>query len=276
MELFVSDLDGTLLNSKAQLSDYSRKTINRLIDKGLNFTIATARAVNSASKILSGVNFKLPVILMNGVLIYNTVTAEYERAYTIKKELVKLICEEKNKCSVNGFMYTINGNELTANYDSISTPQMKRSYDEGVKIYNKKYKQLPELYKTDDDVIYFAFTNTKEKLEPLYNKLKDTDGLELTFYFDIYTENLWYLEIFSSDASKKNAVLYICNKYKFDKITCFGDNTNDLPMFEISNCKYAVENANEIVKEKCDSIIESNDDDGVAKLLIKMEGNLNG
>lgn len=276
MELFVSDLDGTLLNSKAQLSEYSLEVINRLIDKGLNFTIATARAVNSASKILSGVNFKLPIILMNGVLIYNTESSKYEKVYTIEKELLKIICSEKDKYDVNGFMYTINRNELTANYDSISTPQMERSYNEGVTVYNKKYRQIKNLFEVEDDVIYFAFTNTKEKLEPLYNSLKKVEGLEITFYFDIYTDDLWYLEIFSSDASKRNAVMYIRDKYNFNQISCFGDNTNDLPMFEISDHKYAVQNANEIVKQKCDKIIDSNDNDGVAKLLITIEGNLNG
>ena len=70
MELFISDLDGTLLNGNAEVTEFTRDTLNRLMAKGLNFTAATARTLASAGKILSGLDLKLPVILMNGVLIY--------------------------------------------------------------------------------------------------------------------------------------------------------------------------------------------------------------
>ena len=41
--LYVSDLDGTLLRSNEQLSEYTAQTINRLVDNGLIFSYATAR-----------------------------------------------------------------------------------------------------------------------------------------------------------------------------------------------------------------------------------------
>lgn len=71
MELFISDLDGTLLNGNAEVTEFTRDTLNRLMAKGLNFTAATARTLASAGKILLGLDLKLPVILMNGVLIYD-------------------------------------------------------------------------------------------------------------------------------------------------------------------------------------------------------------
>ena len=43
MELFISDLDGTLLNGNAEVTEFTRDTLNRLMVKGLNFTAATAR-----------------------------------------------------------------------------------------------------------------------------------------------------------------------------------------------------------------------------------------
>ena len=42
MELFISDLDGTLLNGNAEVTEFTRDTLNRLMAKGLNFTAATA------------------------------------------------------------------------------------------------------------------------------------------------------------------------------------------------------------------------------------------
>ena len=43
MELFVTDLDGTLLNSNKEVSIKSTEILNKLIDNGVNFTVATAR-----------------------------------------------------------------------------------------------------------------------------------------------------------------------------------------------------------------------------------------
>ena len=76
--LYVSDLDGTLLDGDGQLPEDSVKRINRLIDKGLNFTIATARNYDSAYPLLKGLNLKHPVILFNGVYLQNFIQ---ERTY---------------------------------------------------------------------------------------------------------------------------------------------------------------------------------------------------
>ena len=72
MELFVTDLDGTLINSKREVPKKSVEILNKLIDKGVNFTVATARTPATAVEILQDLNLKLPVALMNGVLIYDT------------------------------------------------------------------------------------------------------------------------------------------------------------------------------------------------------------
>ena len=63
------DMDGTLLPENGCLPASDIDRLNRLIDQGLNFTIATARNYDSVRPILAGLNFKLPVILFNGVYL---------------------------------------------------------------------------------------------------------------------------------------------------------------------------------------------------------------
>ena len=74
--LYVSDLDGTLLDGDGQLPNNSVQRINKLIDNGLNFTIATARNYDSAYPLLKGLNIKHPVILFNGVYLTELHTGE--------------------------------------------------------------------------------------------------------------------------------------------------------------------------------------------------------
>lgn len=67
--LYVSDLDGTLLNSRDEISPHSLRIINGLIEKGMKFTYATARSLASASKVTRGLSLHIPVIIYNGAFI---------------------------------------------------------------------------------------------------------------------------------------------------------------------------------------------------------------
>ena len=49
-----------------------------------------------------------------------------------------------------------------------------------------------------------------------------------------------------------------------ERIICFGDNLNDIPMFEAADHSIAVENAVAAVKEAADEIIGKNTDNAVA------------
>ena len=67
--LYISDLDGTLLNKEGCISDYTIETINKLIDKGMNFTYATARSLVSATPVTKKLKLNLPLIIYNGTFI---------------------------------------------------------------------------------------------------------------------------------------------------------------------------------------------------------------
>ena len=74
--LYVSDLDGTLLNREPRLSAYTAETLNLLIEEGLPFTYATARSVHSARIVAAGLQTRLPVITYNGVFLQDAQTGK--------------------------------------------------------------------------------------------------------------------------------------------------------------------------------------------------------
>jgi HAD superfamily hydrolase (TIGR01484 family) len=69
--LYISDLDGTLLQPDATLSEETVRIINDLIKQGMYFTAATARTAASAAHILKRLNINVPCVLMNGVCVYD-------------------------------------------------------------------------------------------------------------------------------------------------------------------------------------------------------------
>lgn len=68
-------------------------------------------------------------------------------------------------------------------------------------------------------------------------------------------------------ASKANAIKQLKEQLGCDKMVVFGDGKNDIDMFELADEAYAVANAVEELKKIATGVIESNNDDGVAKWL---------
>ena len=61
--LYVSDLDGTLLNSNQTLSPFTIQTINQLVSDGMLFSYATARSYQTAKKVTQGLQAPFPLIV---------------------------------------------------------------------------------------------------------------------------------------------------------------------------------------------------------------------
>ncbi len=271
--LYISDLDGTLLKSNRELSNYSKDTLNTLIDKGVHFSVATARSSATALRILEDLNIKVPVILMNGVVIYDIADGRYLKLETIPQETVTAIIEIFKNHDISGFMYTISNEEQITYYENLCTQPLKDFHDERVTKYGKVFEKAESFIDKvmDRDVIYFSFMDVYERLYLMYSELKKYQEIEAVMYKDVYNENIWFLEIHSKNASKHNAVKYLRDKLKYKKIIGFGDNLNDMPLLKACDEFYAVSNSVEELKIKADGIIEDNNSDGVAKFIYKRE-----
>ena len=74
--LYISDLDGTLLGSNQMTSAYTNQVINRMTERGILFSYATARSIHTARIVTEGLNAKIPLILYNGVFIMDNQSGE--------------------------------------------------------------------------------------------------------------------------------------------------------------------------------------------------------
>ena len=270
--LYVSDLDGTLMNDQKMISDYTKVKINELTNKGVNFTIATARTAASTLKILKGTDIKMPIILMNGALIYDIKNEKYIKAEIIKKASVNNVLQVLRICNTTGFMYSISEEGFMTYYENLDNEYRKEFYEERVNKYYKTFKQASfEEIASLNDIIYFTLIDVYDNLKLIYDRLKDDNSIDVTFYKDIYEQDLWYLEIYSRNASKYNAIRYLREKYSFEKIIGFGDNLNDIPLFKACDETYAVSNAFLQLKELASGIISENNSDSVVKHIINLE-----
>lgn len=261
--LYISDLDGTLLNRESQISAKTKNTLNTLIEQGILFTYATARSLHSAYPLTKDINIQLPVIIYNGCSIIDSNTNELLYNCHFSNEQVKELQQVLTKN--HPFVYSyIEGKETVLYHQEY--------INEGMQFYLDKRKGDNRFYPTLEEdiyqgnIFYFTCIGTKQELEETYNQLKDIDQYHVLFHQEIYREEYW-LEIMPKQASKAKAILKLKELLKVDKIISFGDGINDKEMFLISDECYAVENAVGSLKQLATGIIDNNQENGVAKWL---------
>jgi Cof subfamily protein (haloacid dehalogenase superfamily) len=267
--LYVSDLDGTLLDPSPKITSRTAETLNSLIAKGMEFTFATARSIYSAVPITSALDINVPCILMNGVSIYDIVNERYIKNEFIAPEDSAEILRIFGKYGIHCFMYRIDNGILTCYYSELTTKVMQSFAEVRKHEYKKPFVQCRLADYADEYTVYFTTTGPYEELLPVKLEAEKIAGVNIAFYLDVYN-GAWYLEIFSHKASKANALRFLRENYGFDKVGAFGDNLNDLPMFEQADTKIAVGNARDEVKAAADIVIGTNDKDGVAEYLVNL------
>lgn len=266
--LYISDLDGTLLQPDVTLSKYTIDTLNELMAQGMQFTVATARSIASAKQILQDLNLTLPIVLMNGVCIYDLKKQEYLNVERLSRSSIDALMEVIVTNQLKGFVYTVKDGTLATYYEDLNTKALHDFYQERVDLYRKRFTQIGKF--TDlsgEPIIYFSLVDRKEKLEPIFHQIEAIPDLNCTFYRDNYAPDFWFLETFSRTASKYHATKHLRASFGAEQIVCFGDNRNDLPMFEAADIRIAVGNAVEELKEKADHVIGNHTDNGVANWL---------
>ncbi len=268
--LYVSDLDGTLMHKDLKISDFSVKTINALVGKGVAFTYATARSISSAGTITKELKLKLPVITRNGAVLADNNTGKIiEKALFTEKE-VEMLKDMLPELPKTGFVSCYFGDDMKKVFaGSLHTAELQGYLD--------YYKDDPSVVSVSDlsemfmgNPGYVTIIGDKDEIEPLYIRTREYNGWECLFQKDIYRDEYW-LEIAPRNSTKAKSILKLKEEYGFDKLVVFGDSVNDIPMFKIADEAYAVSNAVDELKALATGIIGNNEDDAVAVYLSKAE-----
>ena len=261
--LFISDLDGTLLTPDATLPCGALDAIRELHSLGVNLTYSTARTIRSAKFILEGVPFTAPIGLMNGVLLRDMNEGKYVSGSLLDKETALWIT------SLGGepFVYTLTSDEeLFTAYRNLKNGYMEDFLRERVDKYSKPFRKLDDFRTLTDEgqrIIYFCYLDTEENLAPIRDAITQSVNSEgsprakCALYPDNYRDGLYYLEVFSPSASKGGVTRKLRELTGAKTVVSFGDNGNDLAMFEESDYAFAVERAADHVKAYANGVVPS-------------------
>lgn len=268
--LYITDLDGTLLTPEGVISPRSLEMLNGLIASGTLIACATARSASTALPITAKLQLELPLILMNGAAVYDTRKKRYISESDISGEISREVLKTLQALRCPAFVYTIRDGRLVCFSPPFMNHGMKAFREYREKVYGKRFEDIPSYEALlEVPVIYFTFVGEREKLLPVYERMREVKGLHALFYEDVYGDD-WFLEVSRADVSKGLAASWLKREISADKLVVFGDNLNDLPLFEAADFSFATENAKPALKARANRIIGPNTTDAVAETLYRI------
>lgn len=270
--LYITDLDGTMLNSRGELSVFSKESIKKLVENGVLFSVATARTAATVTDMFKGTNLQTPIALMNGVCIYDTKLKKNVISHSIDKKAAQKVLSVYAEHSKHPMLYFDKGELLEIIYTEIDNiHQYEYITDRNTRKLKKFVKAKNYNLENDDTLLYIVSFDKPSELNEIYNKICNIDSVVSCFYADNYTD-CHFLETMNSSISKGTAATEIKRLTGADKIVAFGDNLNDIPLFEVADEAYAVSNAHDDLKRIATGIIGSNDSDAVVNFISKHSG----
>ena len=258
--LFVSDLDGTLLDSNGNITAETAEAVGRLIARGVKFTFATARSYHTAMQVIGKLPLEYPIILHNGVFIRDCKSGEYIKKNLLPKpEYVRAVFEEYG---LSPFVYSANGDKQIYTYLPNRIPLESAAF-QATRVNDPRDNPIADESRLwDGDVFYVLCISNAPRAQLIYDRL--CGDYNCLYGEDYYSSDKW-LEIYSKEASKANAVLQLRAMLGCETTVVFGDGIKDIAMFESADEAYAVSGAVDALKERATSVIGSNDCDAVVR-----------
>lgn len=259
----VTDLDGTLLGKDHKVSEYTKKIVNEVIEKGIKFYIATGRNYSQAKGVMDQLEVKIPMITSNGARI-NDENGKLIYENPIDKEIIEKIL------NINYEKY---GENIICNTYIGEDWIVPKGVVEKIKKDVKKYSwDLPleedlEKLKNEKILKFFYFGKYEELLELEKEILEKTNGNVAS----VFVSNRC-LEIFNITSNKANAAKFLLKRenIKLEETVAFGDGENDFELITEVGQGFAMGNAIDRLKSKLPEnfpVVENNSEDGEAKKL---------
>jgi len=256
-KLIASDMDGTLLDSEGRLSERTKSAILRSVDAGIIFVAATGRPLRNTEIVNELFDVDMPFIVFNGAAAYMGKSKELLFESYLDFDLAKEAFDIGQRLDFSQIIWT--GPRLWANRASKETLHYQE-LSSGIDM-----PLISDLSQLGDDKYHVSkvlWIAEPEKVTKLRLEMIEFFGEKL----NCFSSMSFFLEFVSPKASKGLALAEVGRRFGIadSEMIAFGDAYNDVPMLEYAGYCVAMENAPDDIKQMCDHVTSSNDNDGVA------------
>lgn len=263
IKLIVVDLDGTLLNSKNEMTTPVETTLKKVIEQGVQVVIATGKTRFSANEIVERLGLKTPGIYLQGLTIYQADgTISYQKTLdpTIARQVITF-AEDR------GFdVVAYSGARLLAR--SVF-PKLKELSD---KYHEPEPEGIGPLQNIVDEMPVNKLIAVKQgeprRIKALRWQLEMQLGGSARLMQAMIDD---MVEILPPKASKGVALQVLLKQLGVpaEETLAIGDGENDIEMIQLAGIGVAIGNADEKLKAVADHVVSTNDEDGVADAIEK-------
>ncbi len=263
-KLAAFDLDGTLLNERSEITVDTQEAIRKLSAKGVHITIATGRVFQSASYFAQLLNVNIPIISCDGALVKESKTGKEHYHRKIPIRLAKDIAKFGEEYEVYLRYYIGDIMYVDRNWEHASRIS-KRLRIQAVQIPSL----LSLLEELNEEPTLISITEPDDRFHRYYDDLYRAFYNKLTLNRFTAANGICGLGIIHPESSKGKALSVLAEHLGVQKeeIVAFGDDLNDIGLFEEAGFKVAMGNAEQKVKDLADCVCGSNLENGVAKAI---------
>ncbi len=223
--LFTAELDDMLSPISEQLSPFSRVEINRMLSEGLKFTLVTMRTPASLMDIISDVELKLPVVVMNGAALYDFRNNSYVKAYIISGDTCEKVRNIISYAGMNVFTNALCDDSLVIYYDRLENEAEKAIFTSLKKSPYRNYiNRQPQ---PEDRVIYLMTVDQSGRIAALYDRLVHSEAgqlLKIITYPSQDYPGYSYIKIYNRNAGKQHMTEILCREYGIEKCSTVAAN----------------------------------------------------
>jgi hypothetical protein len=259
IKCIILDIDNTLTNSARDITDYTKRTIKEVVEKGIYVVLCSGRP-NHHTIAKSKLSNASPIVISdNGAIIYDYALEKTYYSVSIPKEMIYKLNDICLK------------NDINCVYDTVEDTYRYNKFPP-----NAYYSvEIDDLSKILDVVTQVVISHPNiDKIKQVAKVLSLDSGLIINntnIHVSDYRK-LYFCDINDGSVSKGNAIKELMSILGIsqEEIICFGDSVNDVSMFEA--CKYciAMKNAVDELKDLAYAITEyDNDEDGAARFIKK-------
>ncbi len=269
IRLVAIDLDGTLLNSRSEISSANRQALVAAAERGVQLLVVTGRRFHSAQPFVQQLPCHVTVVSSNGARIGSSSGEVHYRNF-LSQEIARQVLEiAKEYRPYAVAIFDLQGRGQVVMQQNASPEGPLGWY---LKNSPECLAQVPDLdaaITTDPVQVMFGGAPARlEPLEPLLRASPTASGVQLT-WTKYLTRNISILDVMNQGCSKGGALEFWARRCGIDstEVMAIGDNYNDLEMLRFAGQPVVMGNCSAGRNWNGWPVTLSNDEDGVAAAL---------
>lgn len=252
----VTDVDGTLVDDRQNISSANAKAIRKFQECGGLVTLATGRVEDSARPFVRALGIRIPVILYNGAKIFDFASGTCRYESRLEPFVAETVLAAVRSCGLDAVFYADGSAGVLKRSAVIEAYERK----DGIRC-RELGPDADRFARRSVKILIIEESGCFEVIEDALQSVGE--------HCSIVRSEPTYLEVLPKGISKGSALIRLSEilEVPLEEMIAVGDQLNDLDMIRLAGLGVAVGNAHEAVKKAADVVVRSHLEDAVADII---------